>query len=90
MYSCYIPSFDIHFSSSNHEDIKIKVRSKSLLQYFTDNKKRTGKYILHLHKLGFKAPNDTMTIKHFIENKAVKTKFGSIRTDSKWFSESLI
>ncbi len=94
MYSCYIPSFDIHFSSSNHEDIKNKGKrlTKSLLQYFMDEP-RNGlkKYILHLHKLGFKAPNDTMTIKHFIENKAVKTKFKSIRTEvPNGFSESLM
>lgn len=77
-YSCFIPGFKISFSVSKEEDIA--QRSIALTRIFFDHffihsKPALKSLGLQLHKLGFKAPDDTMVIKKMIRNEAVKAKF---------------
>jgi hypothetical protein len=80
--SCYISAFDIYFSGQSKEVAKTKSSAimKSYFHHFLGHseKGRLRKLVIQLHKLGFKTANDTMTIKKFIDNHAVKAKFNSI------------
>ena len=83
--SCFIPSFDIYYTAPSEQEIVPKSQrlTRSLILYFDHNRKTALRsFVLHLHKLGFKAPNDTMTVKNFINNKVVKTKFKSDKTEA--------
>lgn len=81
--SCYIPGFDIYYSANNIEQAEKK--SQALMKMFIDHfvlhagKKSTLKHlVIHLHKLGFKAPSDTSTIYNIIHGKLKEeTRFKS-------------
>jgi len=87
MMSCYIPGFNISFSAKNAEamDKKAKALVHSFVDYFfihaEEGKQPRGGLkgiTLELHKLGFKAANDMITVKKLINNEVVKAKFKSI------------
>lgn len=47
--------------------------------FISHSKNKLKDFVLQIHKLGFKAPNDAFTLKTIIEGNDTKTKFNSIR-----------
>lgn len=82
MLSCYIPAFDISYSASDLESASRKgaILIKSLTDHFFlhTNDGLKG-IVLELHKLGFKAHDDMLTVKQLINHKIVKAKFQPTR-----------
>ena len=79
--ACYIPAFDIYFSSPSVE--RAMDKSKGLVQLYTDHfmhnpDKGVKAFALQLHRLGFKANNDSVTLMRIIKNESVNAKFKSI------------
>ena len=95
MISCYIPGFDISFSAKDQEAIDKK--SHALVHAFIDyffipvegikqSKGGLKGITLELHKLGFKANDDLITVKKLINNEVVKAKFKSIESAPSYYS----
>lgn len=77
-YICYIPCFDIYFSAKNFDALKQKGRKVTRLyisHFIEHSSKGVIDFVLQLHKLGFKAPNDTYTIQRFIKKERFATNF---------------
>jgi len=79
--SCFIPSFNIYFSATDKEMVHKKsvALTKIYLRHFGRHSKGGVKdLVLQLHKLGFKAPNDALTLKRILkDHQAVNAKFKS-------------
>ncbi len=80
--SCAIPAYDIYYSADSVEMVIEKGRKivKMYIDHFMSHSKNKLKdFVIQIHKLGFKAPNDAYTLKSIIEGKDTNTKFNSIR-----------
>ena len=87
-----IPGFNIFFTSSDDEkvmDAKSEALTLMYMDHFALHSKSGFKtLILHLHKLGFKAPNDALTLKRILHDKVIsKTKFNATNVAAGNFNE---
>lgn len=77
--SCYIPSFDVYFTAKDREDAgrKSKIVTKMYIDhYMLHTKKGFKDFVLHIHKLGFKAQNDNLVLKQVLkDNQIIPAKF---------------
>lgn len=79
MYSWYIPSFDIYFSSNTKEqgDKRAIAMTRAFFSHWI-NQESFRSFILQIHKLGFKAPeNHDFTIKQLLNKKIFEVKLKS-------------
>lgn len=79
MYSWYIPSFDIYFSSNTKEqgDKRAISMTRAFFSHWI-NQESFRSFILQIHKLGFKAPeNHDFTIKQLLNKKIFDVKLKS-------------
>lgn len=89
--SCYIPAFDIYFSAKDEEVMQQKSRALTnmyISHFANDGKTGLKKLVMQLHKLGFKAPNDALTMKRIMNNELVNAKFSHKLPSPSNFSES--
>ncbi len=89
--SCFIPSFDIYFSATSIDEVKTKgtrIVKIYIDYYFLHSKNRLKDFVLQIHKLGFKAINDAITIKNLINNIPTQAKFKSSKGRSSEFLDS--
>jgi len=88
--SCAIPAYDIYYSVDSTEMVIEKGRKivKMYIDHFMSHSKSKLKdFVIQIHKLGFKAPNDAFTLKSIIEGKDTNTKFNSIKNLDESMSE---
>lgn len=82
--NCYIPSFGIYFHAK--DETQMGVKAKVLTKMFFDNyllhsgEKGFRRMILQIHKCGFKAPNDNLTIKNLLNHKINRAKFSDMKS----------
>ena len=79
IYSCYIPRFDLRFTTTSLKAIKLE--SINLIQTFISDclsKNSFRKFIYKLYALGFCALTDIPTIKQLINKRNIALKFLSI------------
>ena len=80
-YRCYIPAFDIYFTTDSTD--KITQKALALTQFFFDHFLDEGAaygfkhLVLDLHRKGFRTPMDNIVVKDFVNRKIVKAKFKS-------------
>ena len=78
--SCAIPSYDIYFSADSQDKVIEKGRKivKMYIDHFMSHSKNKLKdFLIQIHTLGFKANNDSYTIKSIMDNKDTNAKFNS-------------
>ena len=84
--TCYIPGFDIFFGSNDPNEEVVVKKSRAIVKMFFDHflihssKNGLKDCVLQLHKLGFKAPNDAITLKKLIANERISAKFSSMNS----------
>ena len=90
--SCFIPAFNIFFSAADEKamDMKAEAFTKMHMDHFVLHTKGGIKALaMQLHKLGFKAKDDAMTLKRIFNNQIAKTKFNALAVPTpSSFSES--
>ena len=77
-YACFIPALNIHFTSKDKESAANKAKALSRIyfdHFLAHSKNGLKKIVLELHKLGFRAPNDTYTVHKFANNSVIPAKF---------------
>lgn len=92
MYSWYIPTFDIYFSSTTKEqgDQRAIAMTRAFFNHWI-NEESFRSFVLQIHKLGFKAAeNHELTIKRLISreihNASFNSKNGLVPEDFKKFA----
>lgn len=82
--SCYVPGYDIYYSAADISMAEKKGNSMTKLfldHFFIHNRKNALKLLaLELHKRGFKAEKDALTMKSLVRNIATNAKFKSNAT----------
>lgn len=76
--TAYIPAFDIFFTCTSGD--QAKKRASNLVDSFFDFwVLETGwkKFILEIHKLGFRAPKHDLVMKELLAKRPLKAKFSS-------------
>jgi len=84
--SCYIPSFDIYFSSKENDKESIGRKGTVITRMFIDHfmiQKDIKGFTLEIHKRGFRTTNDAHIVSEFIKNNIKKAKFNFHISDSK-------
>ena len=81
--ACFVPGFNIFYSANSVEDAvkKGKALTEMFFNHFLSKGKDKIKLLaLELHKLGFKAENDAITMKKIINKEVVSAKFKPVNT----------
>lgn len=87
--ACYIPGFDIYYSSPNEEKIESRAKNmiRAFLEFWIKNQGQKN-FFLELHKLGFKTDNHNLQMKNALNNTLKKAVFNkTMDTDKSYSSE---
>lgn len=79
MYSVYIPSFDIYFSAPTMDeaDRRVTVMMDSFFHFWI-TQQGWKKFVMEIHKLGFRAKGHALAMKNLLNHRPVDAKLNSL------------
>ncbi len=80
--SCAIPSFDIYYSVDAFDRDKVVDKGRRILKMYFDHfmvhsKNKIKDFVIQIHKLGFRASNDSLMIRKIMDSPDSQAKFSS-------------
>ncbi len=77
--SVYLPGYDIYYSAKDDETARKKAiaLTQVYFRHFVNRKNGIGALALELHRLGFKAPKDALTLSRLLKREISDARFKS-------------